>query len=107
MLSTIHTLTTAPSGSPQKLNITSLNSMAVQLSWETLTVEQTNGIIRGYSIMVKSTQSEEKQTLNSTSNNIVIHNLHPYYTYDFLVAAVTVGIGPYTIGRSTLPQDSE
>ena len=33
-------------------------------------------------------------TLNSTTNNIRVENLHPFYTYSFSIAAVTVEAGP-------------
>lgn len=75
------------------------------MSWELPPVERRNGIIKWHHIVIKN--ESETQTLNTTNNGIVINNLHPYYTYDFSVAAVTVGIGPYASGRLTLPQDGK
>ena len=38
--------------------------------------------------------------LTSASTLAIVNDLHPYYTYTFAIAAVTVSQGPYSEGLS-------
>ena len=40
-------------------------------------------------------------TMNVTNTSLSLTSLHPYYVYSFSVAAVTVGIGPYSTAINT------
>ena len=43
---------------------------------------------------------------SSNSTTIEVSGLHPDYEYEWRVAAVTVGVGPYTNNTTTrLPED--
>ena len=34
--------------------------------------------------------------LSSTTESVLVHHLHPYYTYECVVSAFTVDSGPYS-----------
>jgi len=53
-----------------------------------------NGVIRHYLVFVNESDTGRSFTLNSTMGNIQVGNLHPFYTYGFSIAAVTVEAGP-------------
>ena len=45
---------------------------------------------------------------NSTKPFELFTELHPYYTYEIVVAAVTVAVGPYSMPvQITTPEDSK
>lgn len=86
----------APVASPQQLTA-SRNSTSLTLSWNPPPFEDTNGRIQHYIVVV--TELDTNTTLppmTSTSTQITISSLHPHYVYQCIVAAYTVGIGPYT-----------
>ncbi len=39
-----------------------------------------------------------------TGTNTIISNLHPFYTYKFIVSAVTIGTGPVTSIYVQMPE---
>ena len=88
--------TTAPSNSPQDPTGVALNSRTISLSWSPPPVENQNGIIREYRVNITELETERSWQLVSTSTSIDVLSLHPYYTYEWIVAAVTVDEGPYT-----------
>ena len=70
--------------------------MAIELIWEPPPLDAHNGIIRQYSIdyYVLETRENVYKLLADNSTSTVVTNLHPYYTYSFKVAAVTIAAGP-------------
>lgn len=66
-----------------------------------------NGVIRHYQIVISETDTSTNITLMTTANTVfTVGMLHPYYTYVFIVQAVTVAAGPFSSSVSTLtPQD--
>jgi receptor-type tyrosine-protein phosphatase Q len=86
----------APVAAPQQLAV-SQNSTSLTLSWNPPPFEDSNGIIQYYVILV--TELDTNTSLpprNSFTTQLTITNLHPHYTYQFIVAAYTVGMGPFT-----------
>ena len=57
---------------------------------------QQNGIVKFYVINLTEVESgmQSRHSINQTQ--ITIENLHPFYTYNLTVAAVTVSEGPHT-----------
>lgn len=49
-----------------------------------------------YSIRITELETRTSEQLSSTEESINITNRHPYYRYSYIVAAVTVGQGPYS-----------
>ena len=90
----IRYLTTVPSAPPQYLRQVAIVATSVTLSWQAPPEENWNGVIRFYYVFVTELESGRSFRLNSTKTNHLVANLHPYYTYNFSVAAVTVGAGP-------------
>lgn len=77
------------------------------LSWFPPPASLLNGVIREYKIDVSERDTKNTLYLKSQSTKMTLEHLHPYYSYDIRVAAVTVGVGPYaTISMRTL-EDGE
>ena len=90
----INVLTAAPSAPPQNLRHIAITATSVTLNWQPPPEEDRNGLIRLYYVFVTEPESGRSFTLNSTTISYSVHNLHPFYTYNFSVAAVTVAAGP-------------
>ena len=82
-----------PSTPPQYLRRDSITATSVTLSWQPPHVEDRNILIRLYCVFLTELESGRSFTLNSTATNYHVQNLHPFYTYNFSVAAVTVAAG--------------
>ena len=83
-----------PSGPPRNLATTDVTSHSISLTWDPPTAANQNGMIRTYIISVAVQQSKEDIQLMSNSTQINLELLHPYYTYSFVISAVTIGPGP-------------
>ena len=66
------------------------------LSWNPPETSQQNGVIRSYIVIVREEETGRNFSVNSTNTELRIGNLHPFYTYHFTVAAVTISQGPFT-----------
>ena len=87
---------TAPSSPPQNVQGTVASSTSIELIWEPPLASNQNGIIQHYLISVTEFETMRSFQLMSTTTTISATGLHPYYTYSFTIAAVTVGEGPHT-----------
>ena len=87
--------TVVPSSPPVRLQGNAVNSTTIQLQWEPPALADQNGVIRSYYINISVAETGSVFQLTSASNTLNISGLHPYYTYNFTVAAVTIGPGPY------------
>ena len=90
------------------LIIQASTSTSVTLTWGAPLEEHQNGVIRHYRTTVNELDTNKFSTVISLRTSSVISDLHPFYTYNFGVCAVTVGVGPcaYT-GSIQLEQESE
>ena len=89
--------TTVPSGPPTSVSASAINSTALLASWMPPQRSQQNGIIRQYRINL--TESETGVITYYTVQNSLqttLTDLHPYYNYQVTVAAITIGLGPYS-----------
>ena len=94
---TLDFLFIVPTGPPQGVDVQSENSTTLALSWQPPSLESRNGIIVHYSVNI--TEMETGRVLLLTAMNTTtlrVHALHPFYTYTCVVAAVTIGLGPYS-----------
>lgn len=89
-------LLTAPSGFPLDITVSVVNSSSVQLSWSPPPASQHNGVIRSYQIHITELDTTSFFLLSANLTSSVIATLHPFYSYNFSVAAVTIGIGPFS-----------
>ena len=87
----------APSHKPTSLRGAVLNSSSIELEWEPPPTEHQNGEIVSYTLLCSEIDSDGMVTKHiSTSTMMTITGLHPYYTYNCSVAAVTVSQGPFS-----------
>ena len=101
------TLFKAPNSSPQNVSIQVYNSTSLNLSWIVPPVEHHNGIIQYYIIWMRVINTGYSENFTSYNTWIVLTSLHPYYTYIFQIAAVTVEQGPFSTNISiTMPEAS-
>ena len=98
-------LPTEPSDTPQAVRLTAVTSTSVELSWSPPPTEHQNGVIRHYTVRVVVQDTGEIFTHSTVGLSITVGSLHPYYTYNFSISAVTVLPGPYSVPLTvqTLP----
>ena len=87
----------APSSAPVNLQGSAVNSTTIQLQWELPPLAYQNGVIRSYLINISVAETGSVFQLTSKMNSLNISSLHPYYTYNITVAAVTISPGPYGV----------
>lgn len=86
-----------PAGAPQNVSVSPINSTALLISWQPPSTELQNGVIREYRINVTESETRLISYLSvGTIMQTTVSNLHPYYSYQVSIAAVTVGIGLYS-----------
>ena len=97
----------APSAPPQSVTVTSVSSTTMELSWQLPPLDQQNGLIQSYTVIVFEVDTNTTQQIHQDfiQNSIVLTGLRPYYTYMVSVAAYTVGLGPATTITATTEQD--
>lgn len=94
----------APSLPPQNVQGSVTNSTSIQLTWEPPISSGQNGIIERYIVSVTEAETMRQFVLTSVTTSITAVDLHPYYTYSFIVSAVTIAEGPYTPALSLQTQ---
>ena len=78
------------------LRAETVTSRIITLVWEAPPLLTHNGIIQEYILSVVEIVTKSTITYKSQSPKMTLQHLHPYYTYQISVAAVTVDIGPYS-----------
>ncbi len=73
-----------------------VNGTSVAMTWLPPAREGQNGFIHSYAVMVAGVNTEDNFTVFTNTSDITISSLHPFYSYRFSVAAVTVSQGPMT-----------
>ena len=89
-------MSTAPSASPQSASGYALDSESIFLQWSPPPFEHQNGLIRMYIINVTEVDTGVQFQYTSVTTQYILRSLHPYYTYEFVIEAVTVAPGPPT-----------
>lgn len=104
----IHYSYTAPSGPPTAINVTSLSSTTLGITWSPPLDAHVNGIVKYYVVNVSISETQERLQYQTSSTSLTLANLHPYYFHTVIISAVTVGPGPFS-GEYTvrLPEDGE
>lgn len=85
-----------PSLPPRNVQGSVASSTNILLTWEAPVSSGQNGIIQHYVVRVTEVETMREFLLTSVTTSISAVDLHPYYTYSFTVAAVTIGQGPST-----------
>ena len=97
-----------PETPPKNFTASAISSKSAHLSWLPPPREHRNGLIRHFWINITEINTGRKFTKTLSSTATVLSSLHPYYTYQFSVAAYTVGLGPFTTAIVLkMPQDGE
>ena len=73
-----------------------MNATSVRATWVPPSPEDRNGIIQGYSVRVVGVHTDADFSLTINATEIIIGGLHPFYSYKFSVAAVTISHGPFS-----------
>jgi len=71
-----------------------VTSRSIFLTWDTQESANQNGIIQMYTIDMTEAETGENLQLISEHTEFHLDKLHPYYTYSFVISAVTTGRGP-------------
>lgn len=96
----------APSGTPQNPTSLLINSTTANISWEAPLLEEQNGEIVSYIIKIQEVETSINAEYTSSNRWLVSAHFHPYYSYQVTVAAVTVGVGPFTLSFTfIMPED--
>ena len=86
-----------PSGPPLSVKTVLTDDTNLNVSWEAPDLRKQNGIILSYVIEVITLDSNDTAIMNGTGKSLVLTNLHPFYTYEIMLAASTsAGVGPYS-----------
>lgn len=88
--------TAVPSGPPRSISAEPTDHSTLVLRWQPPLSEERNGIIRLYIINVTELESGTVEQHVSIQQTITISSLHPYYVYQYSVAAQTVALGPFS-----------
>ena len=71
-----------------------MTSKSLTINWEALHLEDQNGLVRHYLINVTETDTGSQFQYTSTTTDVTLADLHPYYTYSISVSAFTIAAGP-------------
>ena len=89
-------LFSVPTAAPQSLEAVAVSSSSIRVTWIPPPEEEQNGVIRAYHIYVTEIPTENVQEIiaHGDAHIQIVNHLHPYYTYECVIAAFTVGLGP-------------
>ena len=83
-----------PSAPPTVDSYYAVDATTLYLSWTAPPLDQQNGIIRHYNILLTELETGSAFIYTSTNINHTITSLHPHYHYQIEVSAITIGTGP-------------
>jgi len=83
-----------------------VSSTTARLSWDAPLQADQNGIIRQYHINLTEVNTTKQWHLTSGTNTLLLSFLHPHYTYQYSIGAVTVSPGPSTKSFSFTTEES-
>ena len=105
-------LTIAPTETPLNVNVTVVTSRNITLSWDRPSLEEQNGILTIYHVIIMETQvlylddgtvitpmgENFNRTYDVSEGRIqLVDMLHPHHNYTVRIAAATAaGIGPFS-----------
>ena len=72
------------------------SATAISLNWDPPLVEDQNGVIREYLINVTENETGNSFQLSVIDTTVTLSSLHPAYTYECRVSAVTTDAGPFS-----------
>ena len=84
----------APNTSPYVTSISAITPTSFALEWDPPNPEDQNGIIRLYQLRVVELETGNMFNVTSNETSLSLKDLHPAYTYQCSIAALTVAFGP-------------
>lgn len=87
---------TAPTAPPQSPSAIAQGSRDIMLTWSPPPPIHINGIILYYRVRVTERETGQLFPFVTPLQQLPVHDLHPHYYYDCMVAAFTVGDGPFS-----------
>ena len=99
----------APSSSPTALQIVSVGSKSFSVTWLPPLLQDQNGIIRQYRLLIYNISTGSIiYNFTTVNQHAIVSNLQPYSSYNLSVSAYTVSAGPYSdFLMVTTEQDSK
>ena len=82
-----------------------MSSSILMLQWSPPNSENIHGIIQNYEVRLVEQETGNETQITTIDTTITVTNLHPYYTYQCSVSAVTVAIGPSIEIIIQMPED--
>jgi len=86
----------APTGAPTNPQTFLVTAESARLVWSPPIPGSENGIIRGYHINLTEINTTRQWEFFSVNTELLLDFLHPHYTYQCMIAAVTIKVGPFT-----------
>lgn len=85
-----------PASAPMNIINIELSARHFVISWDELPTEDENGLVRHYVINITEVNTGIDWYLTSSSPEVTLSDLHPYNNYSIVVAAYTIGTGPFS-----------
>ena len=96
-----------PTGAPIEVQSSPLDSRTLLLSWSPPVVGDRNGVIRMYYVNLTEEETGREFHFETELTTLTQTSLHPFYHYSWMIAAFTVGLGPYSSPLTVqMPEDS-
>lgn len=86
--------------------MTAIGPTSIRITWSPPPLMSQNGLIREYRVNVTEVDTGKVFVRTSGSTYLILYELHPYYTYECIIGAVTIAEGPYSdMETITTPED--
>ena len=90
----------APEGAPTNVLSANITSDSLTLTWDPPPRQLQNGVIRHYIVVALELNTGINITYMVQSHTMLsVGDLHPFYSYEFSVFAVTVEVGPSSLAH--------
>lgn len=85
-----------PGGSPRSITAEVISPTVFVLRWQPPLMEDVNGVVRRYTVNVTELETGRVEQYFTTELNVIVESRHPFYRYRYVLAAETVGLGPFS-----------
>ncbi|XP_022097251.1 proto-oncogene tyrosine-protein kinase ROS-like isoform X2 [Acanthaster planci] len=104
----VTTETSIPTASPTVIEALSVGQRSLTFTWRPPLCGNRGGVITGYEYMLINLNSRSSTTGTVTGEEVVFHQLLPFTSYSFQVAATNAaGTGPYSDAVNTRTEQAE
>ncbi len=85
-----------PTAAPLNISVHPINETSAFMYWMPPPLEHHNGLLRGYSLVVNELETGTVLEREAENSSLLLTSLHPFNTYRFVIAAKTIGLGPFS-----------